>query len=72
MRGKEIGLVPAGGAVELRQDLALLGCEMMAAGTPVAVEGLREVRRRARLINLAIAPEYEDLFVHNLKLQPSD
>jgi uncharacterized 2Fe-2S/4Fe-4S cluster protein (DUF4445 family) len=55
--------------VELCGDSALTGCERLLFSRGRA-DTLGELKRKARTINLAQWPEFEDLFVENLQLRP--
>ncbi len=66
-----IGLLPSGPAdrVELICEAALRGCgDLMLAAA--AEEHLSRMRTIARLVNLALAPDFEELFLANLYLEP--
>jgi uncharacterized 2Fe-2S/4Fe-4S cluster protein (DUF4445 family) len=66
-----IGLLPRipEDRVEISSDAALLGCGALLLSTP-AREHLAALRRSARAINLALAPDFEALFFENLYLKP--
>ncbi|MGC1404601.1 MAG: ASKHA domain-containing protein [Thermodesulfobacteriota bacterium] len=67
----EIGLLPSTSSqrVELCGNSALEGCELLLS-LPERKERLDALRRKCRLVNLSQAPEFEDLFLENLFLQP--
>ena len=50
------------------QDSALCGCERLLGADGEAV--FQDIRRPARHLNLAAAPNYEDLFIAHLRLTP--
>jgi uncharacterized 2Fe-2S/4Fe-4S cluster protein (DUF4445 family) len=66
-----IGLLPpvATDRVELLADAALLGCSAFILDDD-AVAQLDQTRQEASLINLALVPEFESLFVESLYLRP--
>jgi hypothetical protein len=55
--------------VELLADAALLGCSAFILDDD-AVAQLDQTRQEASLINLALVPEFESLFVESLYLRP--
>jgi uncharacterized 2Fe-2S/4Fe-4S cluster protein (DUF4445 family) len=66
-----IGLLPAGpkDRVELICEAALRGCgDVILAAA--AQEHLSRMRTIARLVNLALTPDFEELFLANLYLEP--
>jgi uncharacterized 2Fe-2S/4Fe-4S cluster protein (DUF4445 family) len=66
-----IGLLPAlcGVTVELAGNTALTGaCDVMLSS--LAAQRLEQLRRDARLVNLASHPGFDDAFLANLYLQP--
>jgi uncharacterized 2Fe-2S/4Fe-4S cluster protein (DUF4445 family) len=66
-----IGLLPpvVADRVELLADAALLGCSAFILDDD-AVAQLDQTRQEASLINLALVPEFESLFVESLYLRP--
>ena len=68
---REIGLLPITSSrrVELWGNSALEGCELLLS-LPERKECLDALRKKCRLVNLSQAPEFEDLFLENLFLQP--
>jgi uncharacterized 2Fe-2S/4Fe-4S cluster protein (DUF4445 family) len=67
-----IGLLPpvAPERVELAGNTALAGCcDVMLSS--LAAEQLDQIRSRARIINLAHYPDFDQAFLENLYLQPS-
>ena len=68
---REIGLLPgiSSVSVELLGNTALAGCAD-ALLSSAAAEHLRNVRQRARTINLAQCPDFDDIFLENLYLRP--
>jgi uncharacterized 2Fe-2S/4Fe-4S cluster protein (DUF4445 family) len=66
-----IGLLPPVPVerVETYDNLALSGCERLLL-SPESTSALAAVRSRARLLNLAVCPEFEARFVDNLFLAP--
>lgn len=71
VNAQEIGLLPVipPERVELCGNTALAGCAE-ALLSPVAVQCLKDLRDRARIINLSRWPDFDDLFLTNLYLQP--
>lgn len=68
---QEIGLLPPvpPEMVELAGNTALAGCcDVMLSS--LAAERLKELRSRARLVNLANYPDFDQTFFENLYLQP--
>ena len=65
-----VGLLPAGAPERLvrMQDSALCGCERLLADDGAGT--LRNIRSVARHVNLAMATDYEDLFIEHLRLTP--
>lgn len=66
-----IGLLPpvSPETVELAGNTALAGCcDVMLSS--LAAERLKELRSRARLVNLARYPDFDQAFLENLYLQP--
>jgi uncharacterized 2Fe-2S/4Fe-4S cluster protein (DUF4445 family) len=68
-----IGLLPAveADSVELLADAALLGCSAFVLNDDAVAE-LEQAREKASLINLALVPEFESLFVESLYLRPME
>ncbi len=68
---QEIGLLPAASreCFELCGNTALAGCERLLLSAD-GKEELKALRKRAKLINLARVPEFEDRFLENLYLRP--
>ncbi|MCL4500592.1 MAG: ASKHA domain-containing protein [Deltaproteobacteria bacterium] len=66
-----IGLLPMvpKDRVELICDAALRGCSDLLLSA-AAAEQLSGIRTSAKLINLALAPDFEELFLANLYLEP--
>ena len=66
-----VGLLPEISAdrVELFGNAALTGCEILLF-SPEKGEILDDYRNRARIINMAALPEFENLFIQNLYLRP--
>jgi uncharacterized 2Fe-2S/4Fe-4S cluster protein (DUF4445 family) len=66
-----IGLLPAVPAdrVELISDAALRGCGDLILAV-AAEDQLSRIRTTARLVNLALIPDFEELFLANLYLEP--
>jgi len=66
-----IGLLPAitPARVETYDNLALAGCEIVLTSNQ-GMRAIEVLRGRARLLNLAQCPEFEDLFVQGLFLAP--
>jgi len=66
-----IGLLPgiAADKVELCGNSALAGCEFLLFSMESG-NSLEEVRNKTQIVNLAQAPEFEELFVENLYLRP--
>jgi uncharacterized 2Fe-2S/4Fe-4S cluster protein (DUF4445 family) len=66
-----IGLLPALPAdrVELICEAALRGCGDLILGA-AAEEHLSRLRAAARLVNLALTPDFDELFLANLYLEP--
>ena len=66
-----LGLLPLAPAtgVELCGDAAMLGCADLILSAEAEAH-LADLRASARLINLAQAPDFEELFLANLYLQP--
>jgi uncharacterized 2Fe-2S/4Fe-4S cluster protein (DUF4445 family) len=71
VNAQEIGLLPVipPERVELRGNTALAGCAE-ALLSSVAVQCLKDLRDRTRIINLSRWPDFDDLFLTNLYLQP--
>jgi len=65
-----IGLLPPVSAdkIELFAEAPLLGCTDLILNSETA-EQLKLIRQKAQLINLALEPEFENLFIKNLYLQ---
>ena len=66
-----IGLLPAvpEDRVELICEAALRGCgDLLLAAA--AAEHLSRMRTSAKLVNLALTPDFEELFLTNLYLEP--
>jgi uncharacterized 2Fe-2S/4Fe-4S cluster protein (DUF4445 family) len=71
VNAQQIGLLPVipPERVELCGNTALAGCaEAMLSS--VAVQRLKELRYQVRIINLSRWPDFDDLFLTNLYLQP--
>jgi len=68
---QDIGLLPPcpSERVELMGNAALAGCEALLL-SPEMRERVSLLRKKCRLVNLSQAPEFEDLFLENLYLQP--
>jgi uncharacterized 2Fe-2S/4Fe-4S cluster protein (DUF4445 family) len=68
---REIGLLPGvpQALVELCGNTALAGCAD-ALLSNAAVECLRKLGERARLVNLSVCPDFDELFMRNLYLLP--
>lgn len=69
---RSIGLLPsiADARIELHGHAALSGAErLLEPGRPV--RDLSDIRARARVLNLATAPRYEDAFIAHLALRPA-
>lgn len=68
---QEIGLLPnvQPDLVELCGNTALAGCEDVLL-SPVAVERLKNLRDQVKIINLSQYPDFDDMFLENLYLQP--
>ncbi len=66
-----IGLLPALPAdrVELISDAALRGCSDLILA-PAAADYLSRMRTTAKLVNLALTPDFEEIFLANLYLEP--
>lgn len=66
-----IGLLPAlpVGRVELISDAALRGCSDLILSA-AAENHLSRMRAAAKLVNLALTPDFEELFLANLYLEP--
>lgn len=64
-----IGLLPdvSPGGISLCGNAALAGCERLLQSGPEKLEMLRD---RAAIINMSRAPDFEELFMENLYLQP--
>jgi uncharacterized 2Fe-2S/4Fe-4S cluster protein (DUF4445 family) len=71
VNAQQIGLLPviAPERVELCGNTALTGCAE-ALLSSVAVRRLKDLRDRTRIINLSCWPDFNDLFLSNLYLQP--
>jgi uncharacterized 2Fe-2S/4Fe-4S cluster protein (DUF4445 family) len=71
VNAQQIGLLPLipPECVELCGNAALAGCAE-ALLSSVAVQRLKELRDRTRIINLSCWPDFDDLFLTNLHLQP--
>jgi len=67
---QEIGLLPAIPVerIELCGNTALAGCEQMLL-SPDGTAMLEPLRDRCRIINLALAAGFDDLFIENLYLK---
>jgi uncharacterized 2Fe-2S/4Fe-4S cluster protein (DUF4445 family) len=57
--------------VEAYANLALAGCEAMLNGA-VGHEEVEKLRARIRMVNLARRPEFDELFLHALFLEPME
>ncbi|HEY3418924.1 MAG TPA: ASKHA domain-containing protein [Methanomassiliicoccales archaeon] len=68
---KRIGLLPylPTSRFSVIGNASLMGCEDMLA-TPQARVGAEQIRRTGKLINLAMEPGFDDLFLENLYLRP--
>jgi uncharacterized 2Fe-2S/4Fe-4S cluster protein (DUF4445 family) len=68
-----IGLLPQvpENRVEISSDAALIGCGGFLLSTS-AREHLVTLRESARAVNLGLAPDFEELFLENLYLQPQE
>ena len=71
VNAQEIGLLPA----IAPERIDLCGNTALAGGaeallSPLAVQCLKDLRDRARIINLARWPDFDDLFLDHLYLQP--
>jgi uncharacterized 2Fe-2S/4Fe-4S cluster protein (DUF4445 family) len=71
INARNIGLLPdlATQDIELCGDTALSGCEKLLL-SPELNGFMESLTKKARLINPAGNPEFEDLFIENLYLQP--
>jgi uncharacterized 2Fe-2S/4Fe-4S cluster protein (DUF4445 family) len=71
VNAQEIGLLPRipPERIDLCGNTALAGCAE-ALLSSVAVKRLRALRERTRIINLSRWPDFDDLFLTNLYLQP--
>jgi uncharacterized 2Fe-2S/4Fe-4S cluster protein (DUF4445 family) len=71
VNAQQIGLLPviAPERVDLCGNTALAGCAE-ALLSSVAVQRLKELRDRTRIINLSHWPDFDDLFLTNLYLRP--
>jgi uncharacterized 2Fe-2S/4Fe-4S cluster protein (DUF4445 family) len=71
VNAQEIGLLPVipPERVELRGNTALTGCAQ-ALLSSVAVQCLKELTDQTKIINLSRWPDFDDLFLTNLYLQP--
>lgn len=71
VNAQQIGLLPVipPERVELCGNTALAGCSE-ALLSSVAVQRLKELRDRTRIINLSRWPDFDDCFLKNLYLQP--
>jgi uncharacterized 2Fe-2S/4Fe-4S cluster protein (DUF4445 family) len=71
VNAQEIGLLPVipSERVDLCGNTALAGCAE-ALLSPVALQRLKDLRDQARVINLSRWPDFDDLFLSNLYLQP--
>jgi uncharacterized 2Fe-2S/4Fe-4S cluster protein (DUF4445 family) len=71
VNAQQIGLLPSipPGRVDLCGNTALAGCAK-ALLSSVAVQRLKELRDRTRIINLSRWPDFDDLFLTNLYLRP--
>jgi len=70
---QEIGLLPSNvssESFELWGNAALAGCELLLFA-PEGAAALERVREKARLVNMAFVPGFDDLFVQNLYLEPA-
>ncbi len=68
---QEVGLLPRiqPDLVELCGNTALAGCEDVLLSL-AAVERLKNLRDQAKIINLSLCPDFDDIFLENLYLQP--
>ncbi|MEW5788228.1 MAG: ASKHA domain-containing protein [Pseudomonadota bacterium] len=71
LNAQSLGLLPPlpPGRLSTRPDASLAGCEILL----LAEDGesrLAEVAGRARCINLALAPDYDEAFIEHLRLTP--
>jgi uncharacterized 2Fe-2S/4Fe-4S cluster protein (DUF4445 family) len=71
VNAQEIGLLPVipPECVDLCGNTALAGCAEILL-SPVAVQRLKDLREQTRIINLSRWPDFDDLFLTNLYLQP--
>jgi uncharacterized 2Fe-2S/4Fe-4S cluster protein (DUF4445 family) len=71
VNAQQIGLLPAIAPerVELCGNAALAGCAQFLL-SPVAVQRLKGIGEQTRVINLSHWPDFDDLFLTNLYLQP--
>jgi uncharacterized 2Fe-2S/4Fe-4S cluster protein (DUF4445 family) len=71
VNAQEIGLLPVipPERVDLCGNIALAGCAEVLL-SPVAVQRLKNLRDQTRITNLARWPDFDDLFLTNLYLQP--
>ncbi|MGD9367416.1 MAG: ASKHA domain-containing protein [Desulfobacteraceae bacterium] len=71
VNAQQIGLLPVipPERVDLCGNTALAGCSE-ALLSSIAVQRLKELRDRTRIINLSRWPDFDDLFLTNLYLQP--
>ncbi len=71
VNAQQIGLLPVipPERVDLCGNTALAGCAE-ALLSPVAVQCLKDLRNRTKIINLSRWPDFDDLFLTNLYLQP--
>jgi len=68
---QKIGLLPSlpSERIELWGNAALAGCEALLLSSEMR-DHVSLLRKKCRLVNLSQAPEFEDLFLENLYLQP--
>lgn len=68
---QQIGLLPniQHSLVELCGNTALAGSEEILL-LPAAAQRLQKIKKRSRIINMSQCPDFENLFLHNLYLQP--
>lgn len=70
-RAQAVGLLPPlpSERVELHENAALRGCERLLLANQGAADSV-SLKRITQLVNLAMAPEYEEQFVEHLFLRP--
>lgn len=67
-----IGLLPACAVekIQLYENTALSGCELLLSATAAETEQLENMRTQAHIVNMAHSFSFDDAFVDNLYLQP--